>query len=148
MFWFFARIFTGFVFAYAGFSKLMEPVENFRGILAQYEVIPYILTPFIAVTLPWIEFIFGALFILGYATRLSALMLAGLSFCFLIVLGSSQILLGSTPISCGCFGEGVHLTVRQVFVLDIADFVIALKLLSLPTHPFSLDHFLHSKTSR
>ncbi|MBI3317513.1 MAG: DoxX family membrane protein [Candidatus Omnitrophica bacterium] len=137
---FILRLWIGLVFVYAGFSKLMEPVENFRGIIAQYEVIPYALVPFLSVVLPWIEFIFGTFMILGYATRLSALVLTALSFGFLMVLGSSQVLLGSVPVSCGCFGEGgIHLSVRQIFVLDILNTAIGIKLFSIKNHPFSLD---------
>ena len=128
------------IFTYAGFSKLTEPVENFRGIIAQYEVIPYALVPFLAAVLPWMEFIFGVFLILGYAARVSALVLGLLSFGFLMVLGSSHVLLGSVPVSCGCFGEGgLHLTVRQIFILDIANTAIGFKLYSLKVHPFSLD---------
>lgn len=138
--WLILRVWVGLVFAYAGFSKLTEPAENFRGIMAQYEVIPYALVPFLASVLPWMEFIFGVFLILGYAARQSALVLGLLSFGFLMILGSSQVLLGSVPIHCGCFGEnGIHLTVRQIFVLDIANTAIGLKLFSLKTHPFSID---------
>ena len=146
--WFSARLFLGFVFAYSGFSKLMEPVENFRGVIAQYQVVPYSFVPFIAITFPWIEFIFGTFLILGFAPRISALVLALLSFTFLIVLGSSNILLGQAPMSCGCFGEsGIHLTVRQVFFLDIFDLAIGFKLYSIKEHPWSLDNWLKKVTS-
>lgn len=139
-FWFGARIFLGLVFAYAGFSKLMEPVANFRGILAQYEVIPYSLVPMIALILPWFEFILGVFLILGYVPRLSAFLLTLFSFIFLMVLGSSKLLLGAIPISCGCFGEGgIHLSVRQVFLLDLADLVLGFQLFLRKNHPWSLE---------
>ena len=143
LFWILARLFLGTVFAYSGFSKLMEPVENFRGIIAQYEVIPYVFVPAIAHVFPWLELIFGIFLISGYAPRASALVLAFFSLSFLILLGSSKLLLGSFPVSCGCFGEhGIHLTVRQVFLLDLVDFFLGLKLSRLKTHPLSLDQWL------
>jgi len=139
-----ARLFLGLVFAAAGFSKLMEPVENFRGIISQYEVIPYALTPWIAALLPWIELIFGVFTIAGYLTRLSVLVLGLLSLGFLLVLGSSHVLLGSIPMGCGCFGatSPIHLSVRQVFVLDLFDVFLAFKLFSEKPHVFSLDCLL------
>lgn len=147
--WFLARIFVGLVFAYAGFSKLMEPAANFRGVLTQYEVIPYALVPTIAVIFPWLELVFGVFLILGYAPRVSALILAGFSFIFLIVLGSSKLMLGSVPISCGCFGEGgIHLTVRQVFFLDLIDAVLAIRLFQKKEHPLSLNRWLGGKSSQ
>ena len=141
--WFIARIFLGLVFAYSGFSKLMEPVENFRGIIAQYQVIPYFFVPAIAYIFPWLELIFGVFLLLGFAPRLSAFNLAFFSLCFLIIIGSSNILLGVTPMSCGCFGQGgIHLSVRQVFFLDVIDFAIGLKLFSMKDHLWSLDNLL------
>ena len=142
-----ARIFLGTVFAYAGFSKLMEPYENFRGALAEYRVIPYGVVGAVAAILPWLELIFGVFLILGYAVRLSALVSTFLAGGFLVVLGASQLFYGSIPASCGCFGEqGIHLTVSQVMSLDFLDFLIGLKLVSTRQHAFSLDAWFR-KTS-
>jgi len=141
--WFLARLFMGVIFVYAGFSKLMEPVENFRGVITQYEVIPYQWTGLIALVIPWIEFLAGAFLILGYAVHWSALALACLSLGFVIVLTSSQVLMSSTPIACGCFGEGgIHLTVRQVFLMDIANFAFGIRLFLMKKHILSLDGWL------
>ena len=56
---FLGRVCLGLVFAYSGFTKLMEPVENFQGGMAAYEIIPYVVIPFLARVIPWIEFVFG-----------------------------------------------------------------------------------------
>ena len=142
-FWVAARIFLGFVFAYAGFSKLTEPVENFRGVIAEYRVIPYVFIPAVSLVMPWIEFVSGIFAVIGYAPRASSLILAVLCGGFLLVLGSSQLLLDSAPVTCGCFGQGgLHLTVRQVFLLDAVNLAFGLKLYSLRDHPFSLDRLL------
>lgn len=149
IFWFLARIFVGLVFAYAGFTKLTEPIENFRGVLAQYEVIPYALLPFIAFVVPWLELIAGVFMILGYAPRLAAIATTFLCLNFLIVLGASNALLDSGSKDCGCFGEGslIHLTVHQIFVLDFLNMLLSLKLASRKFHPLSLDNLLRSDTS-
>ena len=140
------RIFMGAVFVYAGYSKLMEPVENFRGIIAQYQVIPYVLVPAIAAVMPWMEFVFGLFLIVGYAPRLSALMIAMMSMGFLIILGSSELLLDSKPMSCGCFGEGgIHLSVHQVFILDMFDTAFGFLLWRRQDHPFSIDSLFKRK---
>ncbi len=142
--WLAARIFMGTVFAYAGYAKLMEPYENFRGAIAHYEVIPYVLTGPIARILPWFEIFFGVFLILGYLPRVSALALAFFSFCFLIVLGSSNVLFEGGGKDCGCFGENgpIHLTVQQVFFLDLLNFFLGVKLYSLKEHPLSLERWL------
>ncbi len=138
--WLTGRIFMGTVFAYAGYTKLMEPYENFRGAIAHYEVIPYALTGPIARALPWFELFFGVFLILGYLPRISALTLAFFSLVFLVIMGASNVLFDSGGKDCGCFGEGglIHLTVHQVFFLDILNFFLGLKLYSLKDHAFSL----------
>jgi len=121
----------------------MEPIENFRGVIADYDVIPYVLVPAIAKIFPWIEVIFGSFMILGYAPRLSSFVLGASSFGFLMLFAVTYLIHGSLPGSCGCFGEGgVHLTVPQVFVLDTVNFLLAMKLLLMSEHPFSLDKWL------
>ncbi len=145
--WFLARIFVGLVFVYAGFSKLMEPVENFRAVILQYEVIPYAFAVPIAYVFPWVELIFGAFLILGYAARLSAFVLGLSSLTFLIILGTSNALLEGGASDCGCFGEGsfIHLSTRQVFALDLVNFFLALKLFLTRNHSLSLDEVLRRR---
>jgi len=82
--WVVGRFFLGGIFFYAGFSKLIEPVENFRGIIAEYQVIPFELIGPVAYNLPWIELVAGFFLILGFLPRLSALLLGFISFSFLV----------------------------------------------------------------
>ncbi len=142
--WLAGRIFMGTVFAYAGYTKLMAPYENFRGAIAHYEVIPYALAGPIARVMPWFELLFGVFLILGYLPRISALALSLFSLTFLLVMGASNVLFEAGGKDCGCFGEGgfIHLTVHQVFCLDILNFFLGLKLYSLKKHPLSLDRRL------
>ena len=142
-FWFAARLFLGIVFAYSGYSKLMQPVENFRGLLADYTILPYAVVPFIAVTFPWIELILGLSLMLGFMTRWSALGLAGMSLGFVVVLGLSRMMLGTLPETCGCFGEGgLQLTTTQVMILDTVDTFLGAGLFAIKNHPWSLDQRL------
>ncbi len=140
----FFRIWIGFIFAYAGYSKLMEPIENFRGSLAEYEVLPYAWLTFVSLTVPWVEFISGVFMIAGLALPLTALVQAGMSICFLTVMGSSHILLDSINKECGCFGltSPIRLTLWQVFIMDFINLVIALKLFTEKKTILSLDGFL------
>jgi len=145
---FFGRMFLGLIFAYSGFTKLMEPVENFQGGMAAYEVIPYAVIPFLAHVIPWIEFLFGVFLILGYLPRISALVLAGMSLSFVLLIAVTRIVTGSLPADCGCFGEGslVHLKPLQVLALDVCNALIGMHLALLKTHPFSLAAFLKAKS--
>ena len=144
---FLGRIFLGLVFAYSGFTKLLEPVENFQGGMAAYEVIPYGVIPFLAHVIRWIEFFFGAFLILGYLPRLSALVLAGMSLSFVLLILITRLKTGSLPADCGCFGEGslIHLKPHEVLIMDICNTLIGLRLAFYKDHPFSLAAFLKTK---
>lgn len=145
---FLGRIFLGLVFVYSGFTKLMEPVENFQGGMAAYEVIPYAVIPFLARLIPWIEFLFGAFLILGYLPRVSALVLAAMSVSFVFLILTTRIVTGTLPADCGCFGEGslIHLKPYQVLVMDICNTFIGIRLALLKIHPFSLANLLRAKS--
>ena len=145
---FLGRMFLGLVFAYSGFTKLMEPVENFQGGMAAYEIIPYAVIPFLARVIPWIEFLFGSFLILGYLPRVSALVLAVMSWSFVLLILTTRIVTGALPTDCGCFGEGslIHLKPMQVLVMDICSTLIGIRLAFCKTHPFSLASFLKAKS--
>jgi uncharacterized membrane protein YphA (DoxX/SURF4 family) len=146
-FLFMGRMFLGLIFAYSGFTKLMEPVENFQGGMAAYEVIPYVLIPFLARVIPWIEFLFGVFLILGYLPRMSAFVLAGMSWSFVLLILTTRIVTGALPADCGCFGEGslIHLKPMQVLAMDIANTIIGLRLVLVKVHPFGLSALLNQK---
>ena len=138
---FLGRLFIGLIFAYSGFNKLMEPIENFRGAMAAYDMIPYAVIPLLAPVIPWIEFIFGCFLIVGFQLRISALVLAAMSCSFVILILTTRFVTGSLPADCGCFGEGslLHLTPLQVVFMDLCDTVIGIRLALLKEHSFSLD---------
>jgi uncharacterized membrane protein YphA (DoxX/SURF4 family) len=144
---FLGRMFLGLIFAYSGFTKLMEPVENFQGGMAAYEVIPYMFVPFLARVIPWVEFLFGSFLILGYLPRLSALVLAVMSWSFVLLIITTRVVTGALPEDCGCFGEGslIHLNPLQVLIVDLCNTFIGIRLALFKPHPFSLDLLLKNK---
>jgi uncharacterized membrane protein YphA (DoxX/SURF4 family) len=146
---FLGRMFLGLIFAYSGFTKLVEPVENFQGAMAAYEIIPYGVIPFLAHVIPWIEFLFGVFLILGYLPRVSALVLAGMSLSFVLLIFTVRVVTGVLPANCGCFGEGglIHLKPIQVVIMDVCNTFIGIRLAFLKNPPFSLAAFLQAKSS-
>lgn len=144
-FWFLIRVLIGAVLAYAGFTKLMDPIENFRGVIAEYHVIPYAFVPLAAAVIPWAEFLTGVLMILGYAPRLTAVAAAALFFGFLVIMASSPSFFTSGSQDCGCFGEGslIHLSMHQMFFIDSLSFVLSICLALRKHHALSLDVWLH-----
>jgi len=133
-----ARFFLGGVFLYSGLVKLFEPVENFRGAIASYDVIPYEIVPWIAYVFPWLELVFGVFLILGFLPRLSALVLAFFSLSFMALIATTYLVHGELPAGCGCFGEGgLHLTPLQVIILDAVNTLLGLSLAIHKEHPLT-----------
>jgi uncharacterized membrane protein YphA (DoxX/SURF4 family) len=145
---FLCRIFLGLIFAYSGLTKLLEPVENFQGGMASYEIIPYSVIPFLARVIPWIEFLFGSFLILGYLPRISALVLAAMSWSFVLLILTTRLVTGALPADCGCFGEGslIHLKPFQVLALDVGNTFLGICLALRNKHPFGLASFLKTKS--
>jgi len=141
--YFLARLFLGLVFVYAGFTKLIDPIENFTGVITEYGVFPYAIVPFMAYTLPWIELIFGTFLILGFQTRLSGWVMAFLSLSFITLILVSHYVLGVPVSDCGCFGtSGIHLTTQQIIYLDAADLVLGVTLGLGKNHRWGIDSWL------
>lgn len=142
------RIFLGGIFVYSGYVKLTEPIENFIHSMSQYEIIPHVLYPVIAMTVPWVEFLFGAFLILGYAPRIASAVLALWSLGFLGVIFLSGSLWTSPERNCGCFGEGgLHVSTGTIFVVDFVNVFLGFRLSTIKGHPLSLDQLLRRKPS-
>lgn len=143
-FWAVARIGVGLIFAYAGLMKLLEPAANFEAVLLKYGIFPPLWIPWMARTLPWIEWILGSFLIAGYAPRPTTVGLSLLSLGFLVTLGSSRLFLQSGDADCGCFGASglLHLSVRQIFLVDLLSLITCLRVGFLKEYPWSLHSFL------
>lgn len=140
--WFLARIFLGLVFAYAGFLKAAEPIENFQAVVLDYEVFPYVLSKPIAYIVPWLEVVFGVFVIVGFKTRFSSLFLGLFAASFVVLIAVSYLKLGGFPESCGCFGEGgIKLKPYQVIVLDLVNAFIGFSLWKRTRHFLALDNY-------
>ena len=139
---FLIRIFVGGVFVFAGWEKLMTPIQNFQAVIEAYQ---FLKPPFILIAanfVPWIELVFGAFLLLGFLTRTSAVTLGVLSLAFISLLSRSLLL--HLPISeCGCFGSKITLAPWQAIVLDIGLLILSLVLIRRRSRFFSLDEKLH-----
>jgi hypothetical protein len=99
--------------------------------------------PRVAQIYPWAEWILGSFLIVGYIPRLAAAGAGFLFLSFLVVLTSSGLFLESAGSDCGCFGQsGIHLTIRQVFFVDLASLALSLRLSFAKSYPASLHSFL------
>jgi len=131
--WMVARLFLASLFIVSGFLKLSEPVENFRGMILAYGVIPYAWAVPAAIVMPWLEFLSGVCLFLGYFPRFFSMVLGLLALSFIGLIALAK-LNGTLPANCGCFGENVHMSPYQMVILDSLNFLLALRLFQIKKH--------------
>ena len=95
------RLVLGGIFLVSGLAKIADPVR-FLLTLREFRLLPGTMEVFLALYLPWLEFVLGLATILGILHRTSALLLAGLNGLFILALAS--VLLRGIEVDCGCFG--------------------------------------------
>ena len=86
-----------------------------------YHVPPRALGNLVAITLPWIELLAGALLVAGIWKRASALVITAMMIVFLAAIGWA--LAHGYDIRCGCFGT---VDARKVGVLALAEDAVLL----------------------
>jgi len=95
------RIIVGSIFLVSGLAKIADPVR-FLLTLREFQLLPGVLESFLAVYLPWLEFLLGLCVVLGILHRTSALMIACLNGFFIVAIGS--VMARGIVVDCGCFG--------------------------------------------
>ena len=96
------RLFIGFMFIAAAVDKIAQPQEFAKNV-ANYHIPPFALTNLVALTLPWIEFVTGLLFVLGVRVKAASVLTSGMLIMFIILIASAMI--RGFNISCGCFSQ-------------------------------------------
>jgi uncharacterized membrane protein YphA (DoxX/SURF4 family) len=94
------RLLLGAFFVYASLDKIASPAA-FARIVYQWQVVGPVPANLVAVTLPWIELLAGALLIAGVWKRESALVIALMLVVFLLA-AASVIARGIDVDNCGC----------------------------------------------
>jgi len=134
-----ARLWLGGIFLITGWIKAIEPYENFRGILAQYGLLPPSLIPAAAYTVPWVELITGLFLLTGYALPAAVIAAGALSGSFVLLIGISFLTGAALPVHCGCFGALITASPAQMLALDAFHLILAFLLLRYPSVFLSLD---------
>ena len=139
--WIIVRVWLGLIFLYAGWTKVTAPFEDFRAVMASYELLPYASLTVLSYLVPWTEFLAGVFLLAGYETRWSAMVLAVASLSVSTMMVAYFIKSGSFPADCGCFGVEslIHLSGKQVFFLDVINTFIGLELFLHKDHVLTLD---------
>jgi len=103
---------VGGVFLYACWDKILEP-RKFAAIVYRYQVIGpsqtlgFLPANLLAVTLPWVELLVGALLVTGFWRREAAALAGGLLIVFLAAVGIATAQ-GIDLQNCGCFSVAEH----------------------------------------
>ena len=95
------RLALGGVFIFAAMPKIVSP-ENFATAISNYRMLPNAWLNLMAITLPWIELLAGALLVAGVWVRASAWTVTGMCLMFLVAIASA--VWRGLNIDCGCFG--------------------------------------------
>ncbi len=137
--WFPVRLLLGAVFIYSGLSKLVVPVAETQALFYEYAFLPDLAVPWIALMFPWVEFFVGSFLLFGLFTRLASLALLSFTLTFITLLGAERLLEGRFPGDCGCFAGSWKLPTPVIFMMDIVNFFLILKLVTLKKHLCSID---------
>jgi uncharacterized membrane protein YphA (DoxX/SURF4 family) len=97
------RIVVGGILVWAGLSKAFDR-QSFSNAIDGYRMLPHGLVSPVALALPWLEVLMGALLILGLFTRFAAVGSAVLVGFFVVALVQAKA--RGLQIDCGCFGGG------------------------------------------
>ena len=139
------RILLGLIFLFAGIAKISDPVR-FIFTLRQFNLFSEAVIPFMALYLPWLEFILGLFLILGLLYRASAFLLACLNTMFAIAI--LTVVVRGMEIDCGCFGMFADVSetpdsayikaiIRNVIFIGISVYIFIVK-----KTLFSLENYL------
>jgi len=96
----FMQYILGGVFIFSGLQKISN-LNGFLLVVKNYKLLPASAENWIAIILPWIEFIIGSLLLLGIYIRHSALSAFMILILFILVI-TINIVRG-IEFSCGCF---------------------------------------------
>ena len=115
------RVVLGATFLYSAAGKLFNS-EDFAKSILRYDFLPVYFVNILAIVLPWLEFVFGILLILGIYKK-AASVLAGASLVmFLIALISAAA--RGLDINCGCFSLEETSSKSDIIIRIIQDFIM------------------------
>ena len=136
------RLVLGGILVTAGALKAIDPQSSVAAVRA-YELLPDALETTVGWALPFAEIALGLLLMAGIATRVIALVSAGLLVIF--ITGVISAAARGLSIDCGCFGGGGEVAAGQTaygaeIVRDVGFLMLALWLVWHPDSRFALGH--------
>lgn len=136
-----ARLGLAAVWLISGTIKALDPAKTYVAVRA-YDLLPKLGVELVAAVLPWLEIVLGLLLLIGYGTRLVAILSAVLLLAF--IGGVSQAWARGLSIDCGCFGGGGAVdpdktTYVQELLRDAGFLLLAAWLIVRPRTAVALD---------
>jgi putative oxidoreductase len=114
--WRAVAIIIGGLFIYAGAVKVIDPAEFARDI-DNYKMLPWALSVWMGLYLPWLEIFCGLALIARVLHRGSVLILTAMMVLFIVITIIAKM--RGLDISCGCFGHASkYLSFAWHLVLD------------------------------
>jgi putative oxidoreductase len=98
-----SRLIVGVIFVAAGVLKLNSPLALADSI-ASFQLLPAKLINLLALALPPLEIVLGALLVIGW--KLRPVSFGTLTLCAIFFVALSQALFRGIEVDCGCFGGG------------------------------------------
>ncbi len=98
-----SRIFLASIFIYAGYTKVMAPIQ-FAAAIEKYQLLPPNSVLWVVKILPWTEIVLGALLLVGLKIRYSAGLAGMMLTVFLVAMAVTYA--RGIEADCGCFGIG------------------------------------------
>ncbi len=141
------RVLCGALFLYSGFFKVLD-MEGFGRVVDMYAMLPSALVPYVAIVLPSLELILGALLAAGYRIRAASCLSMLLMVVFTVAI-MVNIARGAN-FECGCFELsrfGIPERIGWPLVIrDAALFAVFGLVLQARRHLFSLEYYLEKRT--
>jgi putative oxidoreductase len=114
--WRIIAIIIGGLFIYAGVVKVIDPAEFARDI-DNYKMLPWQLSVWMGLYLPWLEIFCGVALIVRVLHRGSVFILTSMMVLFIVITIVAKA--RGLDISCGCFGHASkYLSFARHLVLD------------------------------
>ena len=143
----FLRILLGFVFLYASIGKILDPKSFTDNLIAYHLIDSPTLIKYLAVSLPWLEWLCGILLVLGVFVRSVSILTSVLLVVFVAIITSA--LARGLSIQCGCFGSPSETVGAFSIIRDTLLLAVSIAVALLPVDGFSLQGYLeHRKTGR
>jgi uncharacterized membrane protein YphA (DoxX/SURF4 family) len=137
------RFTLGLVFVYASIGKILDPKAFAENLLDYHIFSSATLVRYLAVTLPWTEWICGIFLILGTFVRSVSI----LTTCMLVIFVGAMIsaLMRGLEIHCGCFGSTHEIIGAFALLRDGLLLCISLAIMISKIDPLALQSFIANR---